>query len=171
MSKNKTSYKRYSLRKILFNDYFSFLAWMFPVVIFGMSLFIEIFGFFPDLKRGRPPLGVEAIPFFIQLGVITLIIGFIVIIFRVIAIKSYFDKGVELKGKVTGIWVWRVDRGRIYFTYHYKNLEYENSMFVHFHKMTKVFLPNKQIDVLVKPSNPLKAIIKDIFTDTLYRTK
>jgi len=67
MAKTKTTSPSYSLKRILINDYISFLAWLFPVIIFGMSIFIEIFGFLPDLKRGRPPLGVESIPFFIQL--------------------------------------------------------------------------------------------------------
>lgn len=163
MPKTKTAKEGYSLKKILYNDYISFLAWLFPVILFGMSLFIEIFGFLPDLRRGRPPLGVEAIPFFIQFGIIALAIGIAVIIIRVLIIKNYFDKGVEVNGKVTKIWVWRRDRGRIYFTFRYKDLECDNSAIVHFNKMTKTFLPNKPIKVLVKPEDPLKVIIKDLF--------
>ncbi len=128
-----------------------------------MSLFIEIFGFFPDLKRGRPPLGTESIPFMVQFGLIALVIGFIVIIIRVLIIKSYFDKGIEVNGKVTKIWIWRRDRGRIYFTFQYKDLEWDNSVVVHFNKMTKSFLPHKPIKVLINPEDPTKAIIKDIF--------
>lgn len=163
MAKTKVTNQSYSLRKILINDYISFLAWLFPIIIFGMSLFIEIFGFFPDLKRGRPPLGTESIPFMVQFGLIALVIGFIVIIIRVLIIKSYFDKGIEVNGKVTKIWIWRRDRGRIYFTFQYKDLEWDNSVVVHFNKMTKSFLPHKPIKVLINPEDPTKAIIKDIF--------
>lgn len=159
-TKNKEGY---SIKKIFYNDYISFLAWLFPVVIFGMSIFIQIFGLFPDLKRGRPPLGTEAIPFFIQFGLIALVLGIIILVIRVLTIKSYFDKGVEVNGKVTKIWVWRRDRGRIYFNFQYKDLEVDNSSIVHFNKMTKTFLPHKPIKVLVKPNDPLKAIIKDLF--------
>ena len=165
MVKIKINNQNYSLKRIILNDYLSFLAWIFPVVIFGMSLFIEIFGFLPDLKRGRPPLGVESIPFFIQFGIIALVIGMIVIIIRVLTIKSYFDKGVEVNGKVTKIWVWRRDRGRIYFTFQYKDLECDNNSLVHFNKMTKTFLPHRAIKVLVKPNEPLKAIIRDIYQE------
>jgi hypothetical protein len=163
MAKTKINNKSYSLKKIFLNDYISFLAWLFPVIIFGMSLFIEIFGFFPDLKRGRAPLGVEAIPFFIQFGLIALVIGIIVLVIRVLTIKSYFDRGVEVNGKVTKVWVWRRDRGRIYFTFQYKDLKVDTNAVVHFNKMTKTFLPHRLIKVLVKPEDPTKAIIKDIF--------
>lgn len=163
MTKTKTTQKGYSLKRILINDYISFLAWLFPVVLFGISIFIQIFGFFPDLKRGRAPLGTEAIPFFIQFGLIALIIGIVIIVIRVLTIKSYFVNGVEVNGKVTKIWVWRRDRGRIYFTFSYKDLECDNNALVHFNKMTKTFLPHKPVKVLVKPDDPLKAIIKDIF--------
>jgi hypothetical protein len=163
MSKTKPTNKSYSLKKILINDYISFLAWLFPVIIFGMSIFIKIFGFLPDLKRGRPPLGVEAIPFFIQFGLIALVVGIVVLAMRVSTIKNYFDKGVEVNGKVTKILVWRRDRGRIYFTFQYRDLEGDSSVVVHFNKMTRTFLPHKPIKVLVKPEDPTKAIIKDIF--------
>ncbi len=162
MIKNKINKNSYSLKKILINDYISFLAWLFPVIIFVMSLFIEIFGFLPDLKRGRPPLGTEAIPFMIQFGLIALIIGIIIIIIRVIIIKRYFENGIEVNGEVTQIWRFR-DRGRIYFTFWYKDLIGDNSSIVHFNRMTKTFLPHKQIRVLMKPNDPLKAIIKDLF--------
>ncbi|MBS3072516.1 hypothetical protein J4477_01620 [Candidatus Pacearchaeota archaeon] len=166
MKENKKDIQTYSLIKILLTDYTSFLAVMFPIAIFGMVTFIEVFGFFPDLKRGRPPLGTEAIPFFIQLGIITLVIGFLVIVFRTLKIKSYFDNGIEVKGKVIGTWEWKVDRGRIYFTYQYKNLTYENNMFVHLHRMTKVFTKGKKVRILLNPNNPKKAIIEDIFVKT-----
>jgi hypothetical protein len=163
MAKQKITNKSYSLKRILINDYIAFIAWLFPIVIFGISIFIELFGFFPDLKKGRPLLGVETIPFFIQFGLIALFLGLIVVIIRVFVIKSFFDKGIEVNGKVTNVWVWRRDRGRIYFTFQYKNLEGDNSAVVHFNKMTKTFLPHKLIKVLVKPKDPTKAIIKDIF--------
>lgn len=163
MVKTKSTKESYSLKRILINDYISFLAWLFPVILFGMSIFIEIFGFMPDLKRGRPPLGVEAIPFFIQFGLIALIVGIVVIIIRVLMIKSYFDNGIEVNGKVTKIWVWRRDRGRIYFTFQYKDLECDNNAVVHFNRMTRTFIPPKPIKVLVKPEDPLKAIIKDLY--------
>ena len=92
-----------------------------------------------------------------------MVIGIIVIMIRVLIIKSYFDNGVEVNGKVTKIWVWRRDRGRIYFTFQYKDLECDNSAVVHFNKMTKAFLPHRPIKVLVKPNDPTRAIIKDIF--------
>lgn len=162
MKKDNVKKSSYSLKKVLINDYLSFLAWLFPVIIFVMSLFIEIFGFLPDLKRGRPPLGTEAIPFLVQFGLIALVIGVIVIIIRVLNIRSYFDNGAEVSGEVTKIFVFR-DRGRIHFKFRYKDFDCDNSAAVHFNKMTKKFLPHRSIKVLVKPNDPLKAIIKDIF--------
>src|SRR3989344_9000931 len=149
MPKNETSYKRYSLRKILFNDYFSFLAWMFPVVIFGMALFIEIFGFFPDLKRGRPPLGTDAIPFFIQLGIIIIIVGIIVIFIRTVLIKSYFQKGKEVHGEITGFWRPKSYNGRIYFKYKFEGMEFNNSMVVYFGSIVRSYSTKDKVRVLV----------------------
>ena len=98
----------------------------------------------------------------IQFGLIALVIGIIIIIIRVIIIKRYFENGIEVNGEVTQIWRFR-DRGRIYFTFWYKDLIGDNSSIVHFNRMTKTFLPHKQIRVLMKPNDPLKAIIKDLF--------
>ncbi|HLC78510.1 MAG TPA: hypothetical protein VJH92_05270 [Candidatus Nanoarchaeia archaeon] len=158
----KNKEKSYSIKSILINDYASFASWVFPTVIFIMALFIEVFGFFPDLKRGRAPLTTEAIPFFIQFGIIVLIIGLVIISLRVVRFKKFFENGIEVEGEVTDLWKYR-DRGRIYFTFTYKDLKCDNSNSVHFNNGTKRFLPHTKVRILFKRENYFKAIIKDLF--------
>ncbi len=160
--KGKKENSNYSLKVILLNDYISFLAGIFPLVILGITIFTQLFGFFPDLKRGRPPLGTEAIPFFIQFGLIAIVIGAIIIALRVVKIKKILEQDIEVDGKVTKVWKYR-DSWRIYFTYRYKNMEFDNSILTVYNKKTKVLMPNKKIRVIINPEDPLKATIKEVF--------
>ena len=94
----KSSKEKFSTKCMIWNDYISFLAIMFPIVVVLMATIIAIFGYIPSLRLGGDALGPDSLPFFIGLSIICIAIGAIVFYFRFLYISRFFSDGVEVQG-------------------------------------------------------------------------
>jgi hypothetical protein len=152
-----------SLKSLIWNDYIGLMSVLFPVVVFAMAGVTKIFGYFPALRPGRNPIGPEGVSVFLAIGVVSLIIGSLVLFLRYRQISWYFVHGKKIKGFVLNLWSYRGDRGRIYFQYEHEGKLYENSVAIHQSKKVKSLEPGSKVTVLINEKNPLKAILMDIY--------
>ena len=159
---DKSDRKSPKVTKIIKIDFLASISFIFPIIVFLMALFIEIFGFFPDLKHGRESLDSTAIPFFIKFGIIALVIGVAIIFWRVYRIKKLFNNGSEVHGTVDSIGFER-GRGRINYSYKYKDKFYFSWSAIMKAKETKHLKTGDKINILVNPSKPNNSIVKDFF--------
>lgn len=146
---------------MVWNDYASLVAFVFPVVIFGMMLAIRVFGSIPDLRRGRW-WGAEKLPFFLILGLTALIIGAIVIVWRYRRADAFFQHGVEVPGIISSRWKFR-DRGRISYRYAYGNHQYIASAPVHYSRTVQDLVEGTDVHVFVNPDDPRRSLLKELY--------
>jgi len=154
---------KYSVKKIIIYDLFAF--WAFIVLMIAILLEIR-FGYILFLQITSEPqiIPVENIKYCIFIGIAALIV-MICFIERMNTIKSYFNTGTEVKGKIIGL---RSDKLYIHITYDYsiKEQYYKRELSTLMTKTTSNLKNYSEIKVLVKPENYSKAIIKDIFMVT-----
>jgi hypothetical protein len=151
-----------SILKIIQIDYTAMLAVMFPIVIWGLYIAISYFGFLPGL-RGRDPIQAsQGAPFFFYMGIAALVIGMPVLIWRVRSIQSIFTNGVIVSGQIINIGFHR-DRGRVEYSYHYEGQTYQVGNAIQKTKRTKTLNSGDEITVIVDPTNPKKAYIRELY--------
>ena len=150
-----------SIFRIIQSDYTACLAVMASLVVWGMYIATEYFGFFPGLG-GRNPLTGEDASFFLILGIITTLIFTPRLIWRIRSFQIIFSRGIEVSGHITNIRFNR-DRGRVEYTYTYQGQTYQAGNGVFKTKRTKAIQQGDEVVLMVDRDNPKRAIIRDIY--------
>lgn len=150
-----------SIFRIIQSDYTAGLAVMAPLVMWGMYIATEYFGFFPGMG-GRNPLTGEDASFFLILGIITTLIFIPLLIWRVRSFQIIFSRGIEVSSHITNIRFNR-DRGRVEYTYTYQGQIYQAGNSIHKTKRTKALQQGDEVALMVDPDNPKQSLIRDLY--------
>lgn len=138
--------KKFNLLKAIRNDYSLFVSVVFMVITI---LFIIL---------GIAISDVGVIIIFCLLEVVFVGLFF----WRKTVIDDYFEKGIEVQGKITKIFFTK-DRGRVAYTYSVEGKDYQKGLAIMKTKVTNHLNEGEEVLVLVKSTDVSKAIIKDLF--------
>ena len=150
-----------SIYRIIRSDYAATLTAIMIVVIWGMYIALNYFGYLPG-TRGRDPLTEADAPFFRNLGFVVTLIGMPIIGWRIRFFRKMFEFGEEVPGEVVNIW-FRGDRGKIEYTYRYQNENYHSKKFIFKSERTKHHIQGDKVTLMVNPENPKQNVIKDFY--------
>ncbi|MDH4128238.1 MAG: DUF3592 domain-containing protein [Spirochaetota bacterium] len=99
---------------------------------------------------------------FIGIGIFFTILGIALIIYRYLAILKVFKTGIEVPGRVAGIFP-RPGSVRMEFKYNYNDKEYISSNYFKSVSKASTYVIGRKICVLVDPNKPEKSVIKDFY--------
>ena len=150
-----------SIFRIIQSDYTAGLTVIVPLVVWGMYIATEYFGFFPGLG-GRNPLTGEDASFFLLLGIITTLICIPLLIWRVRSFQIIFSRGIEVSCHITNMRFNR-GRGRVEYTYTYQGQTYQAGNGVFKTKRTKAIPQGDEVVLMVDQDNPKRSLIRDIY--------
>ncbi len=120
---------------------------------------IWIIGFlFPFVRTGASFGSFEMLAFALP---ISLMAGGL-LLWRIARIHRLFSLGRLVSAQVTRIRIVR-DRGRLEFEYDFDGLRRSSWMPVHKNKRVMALAPNQQVEVLVDPTDPTNAIVRQLY--------
>jgi len=137
------------LWRIIWVDYTAFLAFLAPVVFWGIYLVL--------LFMGDSDTAV-----FAYIAVAASVAGVLLLIWRLQAITAVFREGVELPAVVSGVGFFR-DRGTVACTYTYQGQKYECENTVHKTGRAKSLTQGQRVTAVVNAANPSAAFIKELY--------
>lgn len=144
-------HKQPSLIKIITIDYISFTAFLFPVVLWGLYIFMFIF---QDIDVSLVPLPV----LFVAISIIAVaIIGW-----RVHTFNTIFSDGIETTAVISNVSFFR-DRGRIEYAFTYQGQKFASGNAVHKVRLTQMMRVGQQVIMVVDRNNPKRAYIRDLY--------
>ncbi len=140
-----------SLIKILTIDYVAFIAFLFPIVLWGFYIVLTI------LQKVKIPEFVLPATF----AAITVVaIG--ILVWRVQVVNAVFNDGSEIPATISNVFFFR-DRGRVDYVYTYQGQKYISGNAVHKVKQTESLYIGQQVILMVDPNNPKRAFIRDLY--------
>ena len=151
-----------SLVRIVQVDYTASMAFLYPCVFWGMYLVLTIFGVLPDLMRGVTITQAAGGSFFFIIALVSTVLGLMVLAWRFLKIRSLFEHGIEVKGKIDRVGFFR-DRGRVEYSYTYQGKALSAGIAVMKVKRTKALIPSSPAMIVVDQGNPRKALIRDLY--------
>lgn len=134
------------LFRILINDYLCFLSAITPIFIW--------FAYFMNRS------GLDDFMLYISISVTSVAIP--LLIWRIIYFFKLFKTGEETAAVIIGVLFFR-GRGRVDYNYSYKGTDYTAGHAIMKNRRTIQLAPGQQIDILVNPDNPTKAVIQNLF--------
>lgn len=90
------------------------------------------------------------------------LLGALLLYFRLRRLRRFFEQGVELSGIIESSYLF-FERGRVFFSYHYKHGHFQSSMTLHDTWTVRTLRRGKTVRVLVDPNNPTRAILPAVF--------
>jgi hypothetical protein len=150
-----------SLLRIVQSDFIALLALGFPAVVWVIYIATAYFGLFPDL-RGRDPLSGADAPFFLYLGIVTMVVGVPLFIWRVRSFQALFSQGAQVMGRITTVSFFR-DRGRVEYTYTYQGKTYSGYNAIMKTARTQALQPDIEVILILDRNNPKRALIRDLY--------
>lgn len=143
--------KHPSLIKIITIDYIACLAFLIPVIFWGLYIVLIILQ--------KVTLADFALP--VIFSVITIVaIG--VLVWRIQVFNTVFNDGLETPATVSNISFFR-DRGRVDFVYTYQGQKYIGGNAILKVKQTQALQIGEQVIVIVDRNNPKRAFIRDLY--------
>ena len=142
---------RPSLRAIIWND------WPALACSIGAPMIWAIFLFYALVQR---PLTAD--PYFVFLSAISTAALLGVIAWRIWRIYDMFARGIELPGQITFIRLAK-DRGRLQYAYQFGGNPASSWSPVHQTQRVLSLQVGQQVQVLVDPMNPGRAILKELY--------
>lgn len=143
--------KHPSLIKITTIDYIACLAFLFPVIFWGLYIVLII------LEKVTITDFILPIIF----SVIT-IFAFVVLVWRIQVFNTVFDDGLESTATISSISFFR-DRGRVDYVYSYQGQKYISGNAILKVKRTQALQIGEQVIVIVDRNNPKRAFIRDLY--------
>ena len=140
--------QRPSIFRILQCDYAAFMAVIFPVVMWAIFLF----NLYQETNDSK----------IIYISVVITAIAIPLIIWRIFHFIKFFDIGEETTAVILGVSFYR-SRGRADFSYNYKGTDYTSTNLLMNNGRVRKLISGQEIIVLVNPSKPNKAVIRDLF--------
>lgn len=140
------------LKKIVLTDW--------PALFCSISIpGIWLIGFvFPFLRRGAEFGRDEMLTIALPLSLLAA--G--VLLWRISRVQTLFRRGAVVRGAITRILLAR-DRGRVEFRYEFDGERFDSWMPVHQSSEVRALRESQEIDLLVDPSRPRRAIIRHLF--------
>jgi low affinity Fe/Cu permease len=145
--------KRPSLIKIITVDYAAFLAFIFPIVMWGMYIVLRVLD-------NEPKPSLFSLP--VIFGIIT-IVAIIVVVWRIQLINSVFSDGIESMAKLDNVFFYR-DRGKLEYIYIYMGEKYRSSNAVQKCKYTRDLQIGSEMVVMVDRNHPKRAYLRDLYS-------
>jgi hypothetical protein len=139
-----------SLWRIIQNDYIAHMAFLFPVVFWGMYVVFALF---------RPG---ESTEFFLYAAPISTVLAVGVLLWRYRTFTTIFSDGLEVPGIVSNAGFFR-GRGRIECTYTYQGQKLVSGNAIHETKRSREFKQGTDVTLAVDRNNPKRAFIRDLY--------
>jgi hypothetical protein len=146
--------------RIIKTDYLSSLAVILPLIGFVLYVLTGVFGLH-IIRRGED---VTYAPLFLRMALIATVIGVPLLFWRLKSIQSLFARAIEVPGTIVSANFHR-GRGRIEFIYFVQGVEYSGGAAVQENATVSRLLSRDEAIVVVDPSNPKKAFLRDLFAD------
>ncbi len=148
-----------SVFRIVWTDYWASLA---AIFLFPFLALVFIFGFLPLLLDTHITSNLTSL--------LTLLAGtaFWIFIFggalawRVTVIRTVFNDGQEVKGKISEVGFNR-DRGTVKYTYTYMGMVYKASNRIMKNGRTGRLTSGAEADIMVDTGDPRRAFLKDLY--------
>jgi hypothetical protein len=141
--------QRPSLFNVVRNDYGAFMAFLFPVILWGYFIYTTF---------AQPP--VENTLLYYGLGITAVFVP--ILLWRIFFFIKIFNTGVETSAMIQEIGFFR-GRGRVNYIYTHQDTRYSSSNTIRQTSRTKDISINQEVTVLVDPNNPKRAIIKQLY--------
>src|SRR5574338_434671 len=139
-----------SMWRVLWTDYWAFVGLMLIVVVGAF------WGF--SWLTAPGPTTLEMTPF--ALGI--MLLGFVLIVWRLRLISSTFEDGRQVEGVVTEVSYFR-DRCRVAYLYHLDGQRYQASTVVMRQRKTQVLEPGRPVVIVADRDNPQRAFLRDLY--------
>lgn len=139
-----------SIFSIIWTDYVSFLAALFPIIFW-------VFYFFFPLIDGK---SLPASFLYIMVGISLL--GITLLVWRTRLIMSTFADGISVDGNIIQVSFFR-DRGRVTYIYEFQGERYQSSNAVMKTKRSKALAQGQATKIIVSRDNPKLAFIRDLY--------
>ncbi len=138
-----------SLWRIVETDYTSKLAFLSPLVVWGIGI----------ITRFVDP---EASAWFLKIAPPVTVVAFIILLWRIRLIRSVFTYGEEVPGVIHAIGFFR-GRGRVEYIYTYGEEKYRSSNAIHQTKRAKALQLGQNVTVVLDREHPKRAFIKELY--------
>jgi hypothetical protein len=136
------------------------LAVIAPLIGIVLYVLTGVFGFH-IFRRGQD---VTDAPLTLGMALIATAIGVPLLFWRLKSIQSLFERAIEVPGNIVSANFHR-GRGRIEFSYFLQGEEYRGGVAVQENYTVGRLLSRDEVIVVVDPSNPKKAFLRDLFAD------
>lgn len=137
-----------SLIRTIQTDYTAFLAFLFPVIFWGLYLFFT----FSSMDAAG----------FADISIAVTAAGLLILLWRYWLLRSVFHDGVEVPGVVSDIYFFR-GRGRVSYIYTYQGQKYISGNAINKTKRTRSLVQGEQVTLVIDPNNPKRAFIRDLY--------
>ncbi|MHB0954748.1 MAG: DUF3592 domain-containing protein [Pirellulaceae bacterium] len=144
-----------SIVKIISADYTALVLVLVPIVTWGLYVAI-----LTGLVGGE--FGPGAGPVFLGMAAVSSVVCIPLLIWRLSIIFAMFRHGVPAKGEITRAFFYK-DRGRVEYKYTFDGQQYQAGNPLHKTAKARALKEGDEIDLLVNPAKPNKAIIPDLY--------
>jgi len=141
----------------VWTDYTAFLAVIFPIVIWIVYL-----AWVPDWRGDGPIIPAWMVPYILVFSLLVTLGGILILAWRVLLINTIFRDGSVVSGRIEAVSLKR-DRGRLEYTYIFKNKTYQSGVSIHRNAQTKELRAGEKIILLVDPKKPIRAFMRDLY--------
>jgi hypothetical protein len=153
----ETPAKYPSITKTLWTDYPSFIYTSLIVAVW-----IVYIAWVPGWRKDGPIIRPELSPYALVIAILISLLGICVVAYRFHLLRGIFKNGVEVRGKITKISLPR-DRGRVNYSFYYKNQEFSSYAPIHRNKQTLSLKEGDRVILVIDPEHPPRAFIRDLY--------
>lgn len=158
--------RRASLARIIKNDYLAFLCAVGGPIMLAIAIFGGIFGFVPRARFfGVNEVDPATVRIYFAIALVLTLALFSVLAQRFNRIERMVHKGEPTTARIVFVRFFR-DRGRMEYEYEHGENVYRAGTAIMKNKDTRDFAPGQEIEVMIDPDNPGKAIPVALYTET-----
>jgi len=140
-----------SLIKIITVDFYAWMAFLFPILIWGVYILLLLF---ENISPDNTQLPI------IYTGIT--VVAILVLIWRVLTIRAVFNHGLEIQAIISKVGFYR-NRGRIEYGYTHQGQSYTSGNSVIKTKSTQKIQTDERVIVMVDRNHPKRAFIRDLY--------
>ena len=159
MSNKKIPPPSPSLKQILWTDYAAFINAVLLVMIWAVFI-----AWVPAWRASGPIMSPAVAPYYLAFCLLVSVISLTMLVYRVLLLRKIFLQGDQVRGRITKIDI-RRDRGKVEYKYIYQGEERRAGAGIHRTKQTLALKKNTWVTLMVDPSNPKNAFIRDIYIE------
>ena len=148
-----------SLKQILWTDYAAFINAVLLVMIWAVFI-----AWVPSWRASGPIMSPVVAPYYLGFCLFVSAISLSMLVYRVLLLRRIFSGGDQVRGRITKIDI-RRDRGKVEYKYIYHGEERRSGAGIHRTKQTLKLKKNTWVTLMVDPTNPKRAFIRDIYIE------